>query len=187
MAVREIILYGNPRLREKSQPVEELTPELRLLVADMGETMYATDGVGLAAPQVGELVRVVVIDVDQVDGRDSRSSRRNLQVFYNPEIIASSDEDELFNEGCLSFPDIRGDVYRPIRIRFRARDANFQPFERDADDLLARAMQHEIDHLDGVFFIDRMSRIKRMALTTKLAALRRRGLAQARPEAVALA
>ncbi|MCX7046097.1 MAG: peptide deformylase [Candidatus Sumerlaeota bacterium] len=190
MALREIIIYGNPLLREKSLPVTELTPKLKAIAADMGETMYATHGIGLAAPQVGQTTRLIVVDVEQVKDEDADLSpekkadqlefkHRRLQIFYNPEIVSESAEDEVSDEGCLSLPDIRGDVYRPAKVRFRGRNEDFKLVEFDATGLMARVLQHEIDHLDGVLFIDRMNRLKRLTLNPKLARLRKQGAAQA--------
>jgi len=186
MGLRDIIIYGNPLLRQKSAPVARLTPQLERLAADMAETMYENKGVGLAAPQAGQLVRLIVVDVEQCkDDKDNPDNRR-LLVFYNPEVAGESDEDAMQDEGCLSFPGVRGDVYRPARVKFRALDGKFKPVEFEADGLLARALQHEIDHLNGVFFIDRISRIKRVALTARLARLRKLGQAQARGEKIVI-
>lgn len=179
---REILIYGNPRLRDKAKPVDELTPELKTLVDDMAEAMYETHGIGLAATQVGVPARLIVIDVDQIEDEDGNRGERKLQVFYNPEIIDESAEDEKITEGCLSVPGIEGDVFRPIRVRLKARDAEFNEVEFDTDGLLARCLQHEIDHLDGVLFVERMGKMARVKLTTKLAVLRRKGAAQARAE-----
>lgn len=180
MSQREIILYGNPLLREHALSIEAMTPEIEALVESMAESMYANCGVGLAAPQIGELRRLFVVDVDQVEETESgRPAPRRLQVFINPEIVEETEDDVSVQEGCLSFPGIFGDVYRPSRVKIRARDENFEPFELETEGLLARAVQHELDHLNGVLFIDRMGRLARTKLTGKLAGVRRRGRAQA--------
>jgi peptide deformylase len=182
MAVRDIAIYGNPILRREAESVEALTPELEALVDDMAETMYTTKGIGLAANQVSVPVRLIVVDVDQLESDDSEQPKpRRLQVYYNPEVVEESREDSPMSEGCLSVPGLEGEVYRPKAIRFRARDERFEPVEFDAEGMLARVLQHEIDHTNGVLFVDRLSRIKRIALAGRLARLRKRGAAQGRP------
>ena len=168
MAKIEIIRYGTPSLQGRSEPVSEITDEIRQLIGEMAEVMYASKGIGLAAPQVGRSIRLFIVDSEQVTG-----SRRNLMVFINPEILDESIEDGPYDEGCLSLPDIEGEVFRPLRIRVRALDEDGQAFEMDADDLLARAILHENDHLDGVLFIDRMAKDKRALLAGQLSAMRR--------------
>jgi peptide deformylase len=150
----KIVKYPEPILSQPGEPVTEFNGELRKLVADMFETTYANQGVGLAAPQVGVSKRVTVIDVSM--GKDPK----DRLVLVNPEIIFS--EGKLYEEeGCLSFPDIREKVVRAAKVRIRAQDEKGKWFEMDGDDLLARAFQHEIDHLDGVLFLFRMSALKR--------------------------
>jgi peptide deformylase len=149
-----ILKYPDPILLQPGEPVTEFNAELRKLVADLFETTYANQGIGLAAPQVGVSKRVTVIDVSM--GKDPKDKL----VLINPEIIFS--EGKLYEEeGCLSFPDIREKVVRAAKVRIRAQDERGKWFEIDGDDLLARAMQHEIDHLDGVLFLFRMSALKR--------------------------
>ena len=173
------MIYGNSVLREIAQPVEELTPEIEALVKEMAETMYAGQGVGLAAPQVGELLRVVTVDVDQIKNKkEGGPNRSRLQVFFNPEIVRESDEDSMIVEGCLSVPGMEGEVYRPAVVRARARNARFKPVEFEAKGMLARVLQHEIDHLNGVLFPDRMARMKRITLAPQLALLRKKGREQ---------
>jgi peptide deformylase len=152
--ILKIVKYPEPVLSQPGEPVTEFNDELRRLVADMFETTYANQGIGLAAPQVGVSKRVTVIDLSLGKEPDDKL------VFINPEIVTS--EGKLYEEeGCLSFPDIREKVVRAAHVRVRAQDEYGKWFEMDGDDLLARCMQHEIDHLDGVLFIFRMSALKR--------------------------
>jgi peptide deformylase len=168
MALLPILKYGTPSLQEGSVPVEEVTEEIGVLVGDMAETMYEAKGIGLAAPQVGRNIRLFIADAEQVT-----DERRHLWVFINPEIVEESVEDGPYKEGCLSIPEIEGEVYRPLRVRVRAQDEKGERFELEADDLLARIVQHERDHLDGVLFPDRMSQAKRLEIAGQLNALRR--------------
>ena len=152
--IQTIVKYPDPILSQPGEPVTEFNAELRKLVADMFETTYANQGIGLAAPQVGVSKRVTVIDVSM------GKVPKDRLVLINPEIIFS--EGKLYDEeGCLSFPDIREKVVRAAKVRIRAQDEKGKWFEMDGDDLLARAFQHEIDHLDGVLFLFRMSALKR--------------------------
>jgi peptide deformylase len=152
--ILKIVKYPEPVLSQPGEPVTEFNAELRRLVADMFETTYSNQGIGLAAPQVGVSKRVTVIDVSM--GKDPKDKL----TIINPEIILS--EGKLYEEeGCLSFPDIREKVVRAAKVRIRAQDERGKWYEMDGDDLLARAMQHEIDHLDGVLFLFRMSALKR--------------------------
>jgi peptide deformylase len=167
VSLLKIIKYGHPLLREKARDVKSVGRREKDLIAAMTETMYHARGIGLAATQVGVMERLFVVDADQ-DREDEREESRNLRVYINPEIIWESDEDEPFDEGCLSIPEVNGEVYRPNRIRISARDENFELFEEDADELLARVIQHETDHLNGVLFVDRMTLIKRSLLAGTL-------------------
>ena len=152
--IQTIVKYPDPILSQPGEPVTEFNAELRKLVADMFETTYANQGIGLAAPQVGVSKRVTVIDVSM------GKVPKDKLVLINPEIIFS--EGKLYDEeGCLSFPDIREKVVRAAKVRIRAQDEKGKWFEMDGDDLLARAFQHEIDHLDGILFLFRMSALKR--------------------------
>jgi peptide deformylase len=155
VSLLEIHVLGSPVLRTETNPVSEITDDIRRLVEDMFETMRAAQGIGLAAPQVGRLERVAVVDVDN-----------DPIVLINPEIIAESGKDRA-EEGCLSIPDIYGDVDRATRVTVRATDLEGNVFERDASDLLARAFQHEIDHLHGKLFIDYLSFLKRRSVMAK--------------------
>jgi peptide deformylase len=152
--ILKIVKYPEPVLSQPGEPVTEFNDELRRLVADMFETTYANQGIGLAAPQVGVSKRVTTIDLSMGKEPDDKL------VFINPEII-SSDGKLYEEEGCLSFPDIREKVVRAARVRVRAQDEHGKWFEMDGDDLMARCMQHEVDHLDGILFLFRMSALKR--------------------------
>jgi peptide deformylase len=176
MSLLDIYVLGAPILREETKRVEEVTDELRELIDDMFETMYAARGIGLAAPQVGRTVRITVVDVDG-----------NPIVLVNPEIVLSEGKTRE-EEGCLSIPDIYGDVDRAKRVVVRALDRDGKPFEIDAEDLLARCMQHEIDHLHGRLFIDHLSLVKRRAALAKWEKLRKGDKSHTRaivPEGVA--
>lgn len=158
MAVREIVLYPNDVLTTKAEPVEEVDDEIKQLVQDLIDTMYDAPGVGLAAPQIGVLKRVCVIDVSGPD------DPADLKVLINPEVVEKSGK-ITWEEGCLSFPKLYEKVDRASEVVVRALDEEGNEVEYEGDELLAVAMQHEIDHLDGVLFIDRISRLKRtMAL-----------------------
>lgn len=155
MAIRTILHYPDKRLRNPGQPVTDFGPELTKLVEDMAETMYAAPGVGLAATQIGEPVRVFVIDI--ATGEDDPSE---LRVFVNPEILERRGE-QTWEEGCLSFPGVHEDVDRAEYVRVKALDENGTPFELEADGLLAVAIQHENDHLDGKLMIDHLGLIRK--------------------------
>lgn len=157
MAILEIIEYGEPILREKALPVEEVTPEILNLIKDMAETMYTASGVGLAASQVGVPKRIILVDGEE-DG---------LIVLINPMIIKSEGE-VVEEEGCLSVPDIYSQVKRSFKVTIKALNENGDPIEITKEDLIARALQHEIDHLDGILFIDRIGRMERQILLNKL-------------------
>ena len=166
MAVLEILTYPDERLRTKAAPVEEFDDEIRKLADDMAETMYAAPGIGLAANQVGVLKRVAVIDIEHPEGAP------DLIVLINPE-ITSREGEICWEEGCLSFPDVREDITRAAKIRVEARDRDGKPFALDAEGLLSVALQHEIDHLDGVTMIDRVSFLKQQMINRQIAKLRK--------------
>ena len=159
MAIRDILVYPDKRLRQRAEPVIEFNKELRTLVADMAETMYAAPGIGLAAVQVNVPLRVVVMDLSE--------ERDDLRVFVNPEIKALEGTQE-YEEGCLSVPGVFATVERVERVRIRAMDVDGKPFEEDADGLLSVCIQHEVDHLDGKVFVDYLSRIKQGRVRKKL-------------------
>src|SRR5437773_8287950 len=157
MSLRPVRVYGDPVLRQRAVPVTSFDDELRRLVADLRETMHAYHGVGLAANQVGVPQRVAVVDVPLDD------ERRVAYTLVNPEIVSRSGS-ESGEEGCLSIPGIYDDVTRSLAVQVRAFDEHGQAFELSAEGYLARAIQHEIDHLDGVLFVDRLSPLKRQFL-----------------------
>lgn len=157
-----VLKYPDPRLAQKSVEVKEITPEIRQLVDDMVETMYARDGVGLAAPQVGEQIRLVVMD------SSGPAARENLIVLINPKLFLSGPEVES-EEGCLSVPDFRETVYRCSEAKVKALDIDGKPVELSLSDYEAIIVQHECDHLEGRLFIDHISRLKRMVYDRKLA------------------
>ncbi|HSQ59064.1 MAG TPA: peptide deformylase [Acidobacteriota bacterium] len=152
--------YGDPVLRRKADALPAVTPDVRDLIEAMFATMYAEEGVGLAAPQVGRSVRVFVVDVEEEVGA------RVKQAFVNPKIVERSGE-IVGEEGCLSIPGLRADVKRAARVVVEALDADGNPFRLEAEGLLARALQHEQDHLDGVLFLDRLGPITRRLLEAK--------------------
>lgn len=160
MAVREIVIYPEDILKKKCQKVEKFDEELKTLVEDMAETMYAAPGVGLAANQVAVNAQVCVIDVADGDNFD-------LHVFVNPEIIHRQDEIE-WEEGCLSFPSILVDVSRSKRVTVRAQDVEGNFFELEAEDLLAVAIQHELDHLNGVSLADKVGYLRKKMMLKEL-------------------
>jgi peptide deformylase len=162
MTVRPILTAPDPRLQALSSDVEKVDSETRKLVDDMAESMYAADGIGLAAVQIGVPKRVIVIDLDQKEGK------KNPRAFINPKILWASEEMAVFEEGCLSVPEIWDDVERPARIRAEYLDLNGKKVELEADGMLATCLQHEMDHLNGVLFIDHLSRLKRSMAIKKL-------------------
>lgn len=161
MATRDIIHIPDPVLRQASAPVARVDDALRAFADDMLETMYAAPGIGLAAIQVGEPIRMLVADVAQ-DGED-----KTPHVLINPVIVASSDDRNTYEEGCLSIPDYYADVERPARVTVEYLDRDGGKQSIDADGLLATCLQHEIDHLDGVLFIDHISKLKRAMVIKK--------------------
>ena len=160
MALRKILHYPEPLLKQKSQPVNEFNDDLRQLAEDMAETMYEAPGVGLAAPQVGELKRLVVIDCS------TGEEPADLIVAVNPEIVARSG-DSVEEEGCLSVPGFWANVVRSEQVTLRYQDVAGNSHERTANGLLAICMQHELDHLEGILFVDRLSPLKRSLFRKK--------------------
>lgn len=155
MAVRPILHYPDKRLRNPGKPVEAFDDELKTLIDDMAETMYAAPGVGLAAPQIGVEKRLFIVDVATSDDEPS-----DLRVFINPEILERVGT-VCFEEGCLSFPGVHEEVERAERVRVRAQNAQGEPFELEADGLLSIAIQHENDHLNGELMIDHLGLLRR--------------------------
>ena len=160
MTVLDILRYPDARLHKVAKPVQTVDDDIRRLVDDMAETMYAAPGIGLAATQVDVHLRVVVIDVSE--------ERNDLRVFINPEIVTKSEESKVYEEGCLSVPGIYDEVERPDRVTVRALDRDGTPFTLEADGLLAVCIQHEIDHLDGKVFVQYLSRLKQSRIRAKL-------------------
>jgi peptide deformylase len=172
MAIRPIIETPDPLLRQISTPVETVTDELRALIDDMFETMYVAPGIGLAAIQVGVPKRLLVIDLQEPEEEDG-DPVRDPRVFINPEILETSDTLQIYNEGCLSVPEQFAEVERPDRIRARWLDAEGEQHEEIIEGLLAICLQHEIDHLEGILFIDHLSRLKRDMILRKIAKARK--------------
>ncbi|MBA9069846.1 peptide deformylase [Methylobacterium sp. RAS18] len=155
MTVRPLVILPDAQLRLTSEPVAAVTDEIRTLARDMIETMYDAPGVGLAAIQIGVAKRVVTIDTSKDE------NAKNPTVYLNPEIVWVSEEKRVYDEGCLSIPEFYGEVERPDRVRVRYMNLDGQIVEQEADGLLATCLQHEIDHLNGVLFIDHLSKLKR--------------------------
>ena len=155
MALREILIVPDPILKQVSKPVETVDDDLRALMDDMLETMYAAPGIGLAAIQIGVPKRVIVMDIARPE--EDKAPR----FFVNPEIVWASEETAPYEEGCLSVPEIFDEVERPSQVKLRYLDYNGKTVEEDAEGLFAVCIQHEMDHLDGVLFIDHLSRLKR--------------------------
>jgi peptide deformylase len=171
MAILPIVCIPDPILRETSTPVETFDADLKTLIADMFDTMYDAPGIGLAAVQVGVPKRLLVIDLQEEEGKPIKDPR----VFINPEVLEESDSVVPYKEGCLSIPEQYAEVLRPDRIKAKWQDAEGAWHEGEMDGLLAVCLQHEIDHLNGVLFIDHLSRLKREMLLKKLAKGRKDG------------
>jgi len=172
MAILPIIETPDPRLRLVSEPVTVVDDALRQLIDDMFETMYDAPGIGLAAIQVGVPKRVLVIDLQEPD-EETGEPVRNPRVFINPELFDPSEDSNVYNEGCLSVPDQYAEVVRPIEVRARWLDRDGVAQEEALDGLLATCLQHEMDHLEGILFIDHLSRMKRDMVLKKLEKARR--------------
>lgn len=159
--IRTILHYPDPRLRDEAKPVDDVDDELRSLIEDMAETMYAAPGVGLAAPQIGVSKRLFIVDIAAED------EPSDLHVFINPEIVRHEGT-QTWTEGCLSFPGVSEDVERAAEVTVRATNADGEPFELSADGLLAVAIQHEHDHLEGKLMIDHVGLLKRRIIHRKM-------------------
>ena len=155
MALRDIIILPDAQLRLVSKPIEKITPQIRALADDMFETMYEAPGIGLAAIQVAQPLRMITMDLSKKEGET------NPRVFINPEILSASEELSIYEEGCLSIPEYYEEVERPAQVRVRFMDLDGKIHEEDADGLYATCIQHEIDHLNGVLFVDYLSKLKR--------------------------
>ena len=175
MAMLPIIIAPDPRLKRKAAPVAKVDGAIRRLMDDMLETMHAANGVGLAAPQVGELKRVIVVDI-------ARKGEKPMRLrMANPEIVWASEEFELRDEGCLSFPEQFAEVRRPAKVRVSYLDHENEIREIEAEGLLSVCVQHEMDHLDGILLVDRVSGLKRGMILRKLAKAKRLAEAEAAP------
>ena len=159
--IRTILHYPDKRLREQGKKIEAVTPEIQKLIDDMAETMYAAPGVGLAATQIGEALQLFIIDIADSD------EPSDLKVFVNPEII-ERDGEIVWQEGCLSFPGVQEDIDRAAKVKVRAQDRDGKWFELEAEGLLAVAIQHEFDHLQGVLMIDHMGPLKKRLTHRKM-------------------
>ena len=168
MTLRPILIHPDPRLKKVCDAVPDLSDELRLLAKDMLETMYDAPGIGLAAPQIGITKRLIVLDCE----KDEDTAPQPL-IMFNPEIIRESDDQNVYEEGCLSIPDQFAEVTRPKQVGVRWLDMDGNEQERDFDGLWATCVQHEIDHLNGVLFIDHLKPLKRQMITRKMQKLKR--------------
>jgi len=168
MAIRKIELYGSPVLREKAKRIEEITPEVQTLLDDMVDTMRHAQGAGLAANQVGVALRALVIDLG------AHGEKENLAFLINPEWVVQEGS-AVMEEGCLSIPKIYENVPRPARVKIRALDRQGKPFELEGEEFICKALCHEVDHLDGILFLDRLSPLKRDSVKRKIKKLIRDG------------
>ena len=188
MAILPILEVPDPALKQISKPVEVFDEALKALVADMFETMYDAPGIGLAAVQVGVPIRLVVIDLQERDedaapekcgddgcGHDHHPVKKTPRVFINPVITNPAEEISVYSEGCLSVPDIYADVERPAAVTLRWQDMDGNPHEEAMDGIMATCIQHEMDHLEGILFIDHLSRLKRNMALKKLEKARKLG------------
>src|SRR5690606_11723616 len=169
-----IVAYGDPVLRKKSQDIPEDHPQLKELIDNMWDTMYNAYGVGLAAPQVGLSLRLFVIDPapfaddETIEEEESKALKEMRKVFINAKILEEEGEEWAFNEGCLSIPDVREDVFRKPRIKIQYQDENFNTHTETYDGLAARVIQHEYDHIEGILFTDKLSSLKKRIIKGKL-------------------
>jgi peptide deformylase len=162
MALRHVLQFPDPRLKKVSEPISEVTDEIRELARDLCDVMYDEPGIGLAAPQVGEAIRMIVVDTEWTE----EDGERNPLILINPEIVEREGK-ITWTEGCLSVPDFTADVERAARVKLKALDLDLNAVEIEAEELQAVCFQHEIDHLDGILFIDRISRLKRSLYVKK--------------------
>ncbi len=169
-----IVAYGDPVLRKVGEKITPDYPNLQELIANMKETMYNAQGVGLAAPQIGKAIRLFVIDAspfaedEELSIREREQLKNFNKVFINAQIVEEKGDDWAFNEGCLSIPDIREDVYRPEQVTFTYQDENFDTHTETLNGLAARVFQHEYDHIEGVLFTDKLSSLKKRIIKKKL-------------------
>lgn len=175
MTILPIIIAPDPLLKTKSLPVEKVDDDVRRLVADMFETMYYERGIGLAAVQVGLLLRVLIADVTWREDADHEAHPGEQHVLINPEIVNDTGDEHAYKEGCLSFPDQFSEVIRPSGVRVKFLDLDGNPQEKTYDGLLATCIQHEIDHINGIVFVDHISGLKRDMIHRKLTKLKKAG------------
>ncbi len=168
--VLPVFVYGSPVLRKRAQEISKDFNGLKQFIDDMFETMYKSDGIGLAAPQLGKSVRLFVIDGKPLE-EDDPALKDFKKVFINPKIVEKNGDILIYNEGCLSIPDIREDVERPDSVRIKYYDENFNFHDEIYDGLRSRIIQHEYDHLDGILFVDKIPAIKKRLLRNKLIAI----------------
>ncbi|MFO7615509.1 MAG: peptide deformylase [Bacteroidales bacterium] len=162
-----IVAYGDPVLKTRARDIEKDYPELPSLLENMWETMHNAQGVGLAAPQIGLPIRIFIVDASPFE-EDEEALKDFKKVFINARIVEQSGQEWLFNEGCLSFPDLREDIYRKSKIKIQYLDENFESHEEEYDGLAARIIQHEYDHIEGIVMIDRISPLKRRLIKGKI-------------------
>src|SRR3954454_19736736 len=167
MALREIIILPDKALRLVSKPIEKATPDIRKLADDMLETMYDAPGIGLAAIQVAQPLRLITMDLAKKN--EEGETTPQPRVFINPQVLSSSEETSIYEEGCLSIPEYYEEVERPSKVRVRFTDLDGKVHEEDAEGLFATCIQHEIDHLNGVLFVDYLSKLKRDRVLKKFA------------------
>lgn len=172
MAVLDILLAPDPRLTTCCEPVDSIDADLKRFLDDMLETMYAAPGIGLAAPQVGILKRFFVVDVGK-EGAESEEEAKAPLFIINPELIERSDTRSVYEEGCLSLPKQFGDVKRSDKIKLRYQDRHGEVQDLEADGMLARCIQHEMDHLDGILFVDHLSSLKRRMILRRMTKVKR--------------
>ena len=169
-----IVAYGDPILKQRAKEISSSSKDLEILLKNMWETMYAANGVGLAAPQVGKSLRLFIVDgspfsVEASLTEDEKNELKGFKkVFINPKILQKSDDLENFNEGCLSIPDVRGDVTRPTTIKIKYQNQYFKEITEHISGLPSRIVQHEYDHLEGILFTDKLSALKKKLLKNKL-------------------
>ncbi|MFV0505851.1 MAG: peptide deformylase [Bacteroidales bacterium] len=169
MKIYPIYVYGNPVLREVAKPIDHNYEGLNELIENMFQTMYRSEGVGLAAPQIGKSIRIFVVDATPAAGEENPELANFKKVFINPEILELSGDEWKMSEGCLSIPKLNEDVYRPDVVRIRYVDENFKQHEETYDGYAGRVIQHEYDHLEGKMFVDHLSPLRRKLINKKLA------------------
>ena len=166
-----VYVYGTSVLRKKAQEIDKNFEGLDIFIEEMFETMKTAEGVGLAAPQIGESLRLFIIDASDIDSEDEEYVKDFRKVFINPVILEESGDEWIFNEGCLSIPDIREDVSRLDKIRIQYYDQEWNFYDEEYDGIRARIIQHEYDHLDGIMFVDKISPLRKRLLKAKLSAI----------------